>query len=148
MGRELKSTKHFFKTSFLIMLISIMALMLAGCGESAKLSEDFDESTVESSAKNVIELLNAKDYDGAVQTFNDEMKTALPAETLEKSVSGVIEAAGSFDEFGSCSVIGQKADNSDEDMAVAVIAAKYSKSSVTYTISFDKDMQVAGLYLK
>ena len=38
--------------------------------------------------------------------------------------------------------------NTGEEYAVAVAQAKYEKKSFTYTISFDTDMNLAGIYYK
>lgn len=129
-----------------LMAAGMVIAMLAGCGISTELSERFDEAEVKSSAENVIDSLNNGDYDGVVETFSEDMKTALPADKLEESVSPTLEKAGAFQEYKSESVIGQKKD--DVDMAVAVMVVTYEEQNLTYTVSFNTDMEVIGLFVK
>jgi hypothetical protein len=48
--------------------------------------------------------------------------------------------------FKDIAVTGTTSD--DVDYAVAVVVAEYEDQTFTYTISFNTDMQLAGLYYK
>ncbi len=124
-----------------------MVPFLIGCG-STQLSEIYDADTVEAQAKTLIDNLNSGSYDAVVDCFTDDMKAALPAETLEKSVGDYIAQAGAFSEYSAASVVGTHDKKSDQDLAVAVVVAKCADKSLTYTVSFNPDMQVSGLYVK
>lgn len=135
------------KITALLLLTVMAAVLLSGCA-STKLSDSFDKDTVEKSAKQVIEYLNAADYDSVTNMFQDDLKKDLSADVLKDAVEKTYGKAGKFSEYKSTAILGQKAKSTKEDCAVAIIVAKYEKQKVTFTISFDTDMKLIGLYMK
>ena len=55
---------------------------------------------------------------------------------------------GAFESIADMSVAGSTDQSSGVEYAVVVAQAKYELRSFVYTISFDKQMQLAGLYYK
>lgn len=131
----------------LALLGVLTILVFTGCS-STKLAESFDAATVEEQAKEITDLLIAGEYDKIYDQMNEEMKALLTSETLKTNMDTMNELTGSFQEYKSTAVIGQKDANTKQDMAVAVIVAVFEKRNVTYTISFDTNMQLAGFYMK
>lgn len=132
--------------AFAVTVILMMG-MFAGCG-STKLAESFDEQNITDTAEGVLDLLNAGDYEGVTAAFSEELQEALSAEKLEESVKNILQEAGTFQEYESSTVIGQKNRQTGEDNAVAIIVAKYENKKLTYTVSFDPEMAINGLYVK
>lgn len=128
-------------------MIVIAVGLLSGCS-STKLSDSFNKDTVEKSAKQVIEYLNNADYDSVTNLFRDDLKKDLSADTLKNAVEKTYSNAGKFDDYKSISILGQKIKSTKEDSAVAIVVAKYEKQKVTFTITFDTDMKLIGLYMK
>lgn len=131
-----------------ILLLSIVITVLLGGCSSGKLSDEFEKETVESSAKQVIEYLNDADYDSVTNMFQEDLKEQLSADALKDAVDKTYGNAGAFSEYKNIAILGQKIKSTKEDSAVAVVVAKYENQNVTFTINFNTDMKLIGLYMK
>ena len=129
------------------MILVFVTSMLSGCA-STKLSDAFNKETVESTSKQVVDYLNAGKYDSVCDMFTDDLKPQLTSDALKSAVEKTYGSAGTFEKYKNVVVIGQKVKATKEDAAVVVIIAKYEKKNVTFTISFNKDMKLIGLYMK
>lgn len=128
-------------------LASVMCLaLLVGC-TNTKLSEDFDEDKVKSAAENVIGLVNSQDSDGLKEICTVQMREALTDDVLMEIYEAIGEG-GTFEQVSDASVSGSMDRSSGEEFAVVVVKAKYEIKIFTYTISFTKQMKLAGLYYK
>lgn len=130
-----------------VLAVILVLAGAAGC-ESAKLSDDFDKETVETAAKEVVDQLNTGDYAAIEEAFNATMTIAMQGQKLKDTLQPILDKLGEFEEISNCEVVGSKAQDTKEDLAVALINVKYAEGKVRYTISFDKDMKLAGLFIK
>lgn len=138
----MKKTKLFRFLS--IVLLAVMSLaVLGGC--AAKLPEGFDEAEVKAAAENVIDLLNKNDSEGLTALMSDDMK-ALLTDDVQSQIFALVKDSGAFQEISDLKMTG--ATENGITFAAVVAQAKYANREITYTISFDKDMKLAGLYLK
>ncbi|HOZ37888.1 MAG TPA: DUF3887 domain-containing protein [Anaerolineaceae bacterium] len=127
-----------------IVLLAVLSLaMLGGC--AAKLPEGFEEAEVQAAAENVIDLLNKRDSEGLTALMTEEMK-AVMTEDIQAQIFALLDSSGAFQEILDLKMAG----STQNDVTYVAVAAKakYEKSEITYTISFDQDMKLAGLYLK
>ncbi|MDF2869700.1 MAG: hypothetical protein K0R05_1275 [Anaerocolumna sp.] len=131
-----------------VLFISLFATLLLGGCSSGKLSDAFDKETVEKSAKQVIEYLNNAEYDKVTTMFQEDLQEQLSADVLKDAVDKTYSDAGEFKEYKNTAVLGQKVKTTKEDSAVAVVVAKYENQNVTFTISFNTDMELIELYMK
>lgn len=125
-------------------LLAILSLgILSGC--AAKLPEGFDEAEVQAAAENVIDLLNQRDAEGLTALMTEEMKVVLTAD-VQAQIFALLDWAGAFREIADLKMGG----STQNGITYAVVAAKakYANREITYTISFDQDMKLAGLCLK
>ncbi len=124
----------------LMMLVSILfVLILVACG-----GNKVDEATAEkylAKAEEVILLLNDEDYEAVYEKFNAQMQAGLPVSKMEE-LRPIIEEAGSFEEISKASV------EEKDGMHITVSQAKYSDQKRIYTISFDQNDNIAGLFIK
>lgn len=105
----------------------------------------YEQSVLEEKASQVIELLNAKDF-VQLQNLSDSL---LAKEISEQKMNAAIEQLGELGDY-------QKITNQlfveltqkDTTIAVGEMTALYAQRTVTYTISFNQDMQLVGLYMK
>jgi len=118
----------------------LCAALLTGCGGG--LSDAYDEDKVISLAHEVVTDLNSNDYDAVVAMMNDTMKAALPADKLSEAWAPVSEQLGAFDSFV------KDATSEKDSIATIVVLAKYANANLTFTISFNTDLQLVGLYMK
>jgi len=120
--------------------------MLSACS-SRKLSGDFDEDEVKKAAENVITLINNQDSDGLKEICNVQMKEALTDDVLNKVFESISEG-GKFEKIEDMSIAGMTDKASEEEFAVVVAKAKYEIKTFTFTITFTKQMKLAGLYYR
>lgn len=140
-------TKSLYRSKAVTVLAAVMCLvLLAGCG-STKLSEDFNEVEVKSAAENVIVLINSQDSESLEKICTVQMREALTDDVWEQIYEAIGEG-GTFEQVSDMSVAGSVDKSSGEEFAVVVVKAKYELKTFTYTISFTKQMKLAGLYYK
>lgn len=126
----------------------LMVFGLTACGASQKLSEDFDENEVKAAAESLIGYINEEDLEGLCSVpMSEPMKGAMTVEQIGAVLEQNIGNRGAFVEYKSNVAIGAK-DPDGADAAVAVVVAKYENRTVTYTISYDKEMNLIGFYFK
>jgi uncharacterized protein (UPF0333 family) len=126
-------------------LTVLCVVFLAGC--APKLSEDFNEAEVKQAAENVIDLLNAQDSEGLRALFTTQMNAAITDEVLTQIYAALAEG-GPFETIENMIVAGSTDQSSGVEYAVVTVQAKYKLRSFIYTISFDKQLNLAGLYYK
>ena len=129
-----------------LLLATGLVCLLAGCG-STKLADVFEEEQVKETAQAVVDNLIAGEYEADIAMMSQAMQEALSAETLAANMEMMNAKTGAFKEYKSMAVVGQK-NSQGEDMAVAVIVVAFEKGSVTYTVSFNTDMEIEGLWMK
>jgi len=130
----------------LVLTVLICLAALNGCS-SRKLSSDFDEDEVKKAAENVITLINNQDAEGLKEICTVRMKEALTDDVLSKVFESISEG-GEFEKIEDMSVAGTTDKASEEEFAVVVAKARYEIKTFTVTISFTKQMKLAGLYYR
>ncbi len=130
----------------LVLAVFLCLTLLSGCG-AGKLSKDFDEDEVKKQAENVIEFINNKDSESLIGICNVQMKEALTDDILDQIYEAIGEG-GRYEGIESMSVAGMTDKKSQEEFAVVVARAKYEIKTFTFTITFTKQMKLAGLYYR
>ena len=128
------------------MVMILAAFWLTGCS-STKLADGFDEATVKETVQKAVDHLIAGEYEECMEMMSQEMQEALTEEALAAAAGDVMAAAGEFQEYKSIAVVGQK-DQSGADCAVAVAVVSFENNKITYTVSFNADMEIIGFYMK
>ena len=90
----------------------------------------------------MIDTLNAFDYDGVAEIYNNP---AVDASTFEAS-GEIIKTYGTFESYGDVSYVADKTNDGIEFVRVIQIA-NYEKGKLTFTASFFEDGSVAGFRL-
>ncbi len=122
----------------------ICCVLLTGCiGQG--LSGDFNEGQVRNASVNVITLINSHDSEGLRALSTVRMREALTDDVLNQIYEAIGEG-GQFEKVEDMSVAGTKDSSSGEEFAVVVARAKYEIKTFTFTITFTKQMKLAGLY--
>jgi predicted methyltransferase len=129
-----------------ILVTILSAISLTACS-APELSADYKEAEVKTAAENVVILLNAQDSEGLRAMFTEQMNTAITDDVFVQ-IYAAIEGGGTFESIQSVNVVGSTDKSTGEEFATAVAIAKYENKSFTYTITFNKKMQLAGLYYK
>lgn len=128
-----------------LILIMSCVLLLGACGN--QLSSDFEQVEIEKATEEVIQLINNQDTEALRALCTVQMKTALTDEVFAQ-VYEIIAEGGAYDRIEDISIAGSKDSASGEEFAMVVANAKYDIKLFTFTISFTKQMKLAGLFIK
>ncbi|WP_251205959.1 DUF3887 domain-containing protein [Acetatifactor aquisgranensis] len=146
MAKNKANRMGLLRKGIIMILVMAAALSLIGCS-GTKLSGDFDEEKVKAAAQEAIDYLVAGEYEACVSLMGEEMQAAISAEVLAGNMETMTGQKGAFQEYKSCSVVGQK-DKEGTESAVAVVVAAFEKGNLTFTVSFDKEMKMIGFWMK
>jgi len=127
------------RSMFITILVTMLMLLLAACGGN-KVDDAAAEKYI-TQAEEIVALLNEQHYEEIHAKFNDEMKAGLPVEDMEE-LTPIIEESGNFQEMDKASV------EEEDGLYVTVLVAKYSNENRVFTITFNEDEEVAGLFIK
>ncbi len=133
-------------SGWIIFVIMVCLALLSGCG-GRKLSDDFDENEVKKQVENVITFINKQDSESLIEMCNVQMKEALTDDVL-KQIYEAIGEGGQYEGIEDMSITGLTDKTSQEEFAVVVARAKYETRTFTFTITFTKQMKLAGLYYR
>lgn len=104
-------------------------------------------NSVEAKTEAVIALLNAEDYETLQNDYAaEEMKPYLTKEVIDDAKLYVGEDWGAFVSNGK--IYAEKVNQNGVDYTIAMVNSMYENVSVTYTITFDSKMKLAGLYMR
>lgn len=140
-----KAAKRMGKTA---MVLAAAVLLLTGCQSGRKLSDKFDEAQVKAQAETLLGYLNEEKFEEfAGVSMIQDVKGSLTAENMSAIMEQVAAERGAFVEYKGISVIGQQ-DAQGQDNAVVVAVAKYENQTITYTVSYNENMEMNGFHLK
>lgn len=123
-----------------LLIVAILIIVgLVACGGSK-----VDDATTEkyrAQSEQVVSLLNAGDYEELHTMFDAQMKEGLPVGKMAE-LTPLIEEAGTFEKVDKFSV------EEKDGFYVTVLVAKYSEKKRVYTISFNGNEEIVGLFIK
>lgn len=122
-----------------IILVGLMlSVLLVGCGNKA----DNDTSQVYSEkAEEVVNWMNEKNYDKITEQFDANLKTQLTAEQLAQ-IEPVIVQSGDFKQVEKSTV------EEKDGMKVVVLVTQYSNEKRIFTVTYDGEDKIAGLFVQ
>ena len=127
-----------------VMLLAVLGLgLLVGC--AAKLPDGYDEDLVKSEAEKVIILLDQRDMDGLDEMLTDQMRAGL-TEEVQAQVFAVLDDVGALQEIEELQTTGST--EGEITYGVVVVKARHANRDLTYTVTFDPEMRLAGLFLQ
>ena len=109
-------------------------------------SDRFQTATVEAQAKEVVQMLDNGDYDGLRKMAVDKLAPMINEEEMEHARDNLAEDWGKLLNYGSIYMV--ESVQRGQRSAVVQMSISYENASVTYTISFDKNMKLNGLWMK
>lgn len=151
--QELKSAKRNKIIKIVGIIVAVLlVLILLGYWMLPKTtpledSTTFDSEQVEISAVAVVMALNAEDYDALQKNYAAEiMKPYLTEEYMEQTKAKFnIDWKGAVS-FGNAYMV--EVSQQGKTYALVQLVVGYGQDNVTYTISFDEDYKLIGLYMK
>lgn len=143
MKRNKKGTKI---KRFAAAVLTACLFVCTGCN-STKLADGYDKKKIESASIEIIESVQLK---GAKEVLSERMRDDfvdnIDLDEMDASVKSSVSSLGGFLTYTQKTVIGRHYDDTDEDFAVALITASYENGEISYTLTFDKDMNLVGFY--
>lgn len=142
------------KQGLLIAGIIVGILVLLGAGvfwilpKSYELEKSgiFQEAVVLEQTEEIIALLDTEDYAGLEECAIEKMKPFMQENVIVEAKATLGEELG--ENQGITSSYMAEVRQAGQRTAVIQATVQYENRSVTYTISYDKDMRLAGLYMK
>lgn len=128
-------------------LIIISLFLLVGCS-SNNIPEGFDEETLNQKAESIVALLNNNQLNEVYTMFRSDIQTMVSVEELDKIISDKLEVIGSFKEISQIAITDTKDPSTSELYAVVIIVSEHEEGKSTYTISFNKSLEIVGFYIK
>lgn len=122
-------------------IISLMVIVvsLSACGGS-KVSEE-EAKAYKQEASVIINELMVHNYEDILTNLNDEMKENLTEEAL-KEIEPLLKESGEFKKIGKQTVVFKN------DNYTTVSEVSYSKEKRIFTISFNEQEEISGLFVK
>lgn len=136
------------KQVLLTVAIAWLLILLSGCSTVQPLADSFVEDDVIARAKSVVEIINTLDYAAMTAEIREDLQSQLSADQIKTSWDARLSSIGSFKEYKSIIVTGTKSKTTGEDYATVILICAYEDGTATYTLSFDTDMQLVGLYMR
>ena len=128
-----------------IIISVLLTLTLSSC--TKELPEQYDEATLLDAALATIELANTLDYEAIASSVREDLYSDTLVEDIKNGWDPILSIAGAYKEYTQY----QATYTTDEDgyeYAVIAIVCKYENDTLTYTLSYDEDYNLVGLYMK
>lgn len=106
----------------------------------------FSQEKVTIEVEKVIELLDENDYESLQEIAAEEIRAMLNQETIGGVKDVISTDWGERQSIGNVYIGGVK--QKGKLLIVTQVDAVYENASVVYTISFDENMKLAGLYMR
>lgn len=131
-----------------ILILALAALIYWALPKSTALesSKVFDKEEVQAKAEQVVYLLDTEDYETLYEESDEKMKSALTKSVIDEAKAAFGADWGAFQAFGNTYLAEVR--QMGKRSAVVQVNVSYENVSVTYTISFDEDMNLSGLWMK
>ena len=98
---------------------------------------------MEALAGQVIDYINAEDYEGLRAMAVDEMADIMNQERMDEAKARVSEDWGAFQDVDSITTA--EVNQRGKTAAVAYVAASYENVDIRYTFAFDEELKLASL---
>ncbi len=149
-SRKGKSTKMIIITILVIIgLFAIATALLYWMlpkGTDISESSTFVKEQVEARVEEVINLLDDGAYDTLAENATEQMAGVLNDEDMDAAKQLVGDDWGARVELGT--IYMQEVEQQGVHYVITQVAASYENVTVTYTITFDENMKLAGIYMK
>ncbi|EFI42019.1 DUF3887 domain-containing protein [Peptoniphilus sp. oral taxon 386] len=133
------------KYKILVMLF-LFGLLVSACGNSNKASAE-DVEKYSKNAQKVISIVNSKDVFRLKDICSDDLKNALTDEIIEQ-INVDVGSKGDFDSFMDVNVSYQKDKNTGQDYILVIQKVKYNNGELIYTLTFNNDEKLLGIFYK
>ncbi|MDY5846812.1 MAG: DUF3887 domain-containing protein [Bariatricus sp.] len=148
-------TEKYRKTKWIRILLLILGIAVIAAvvvyrmlpkGVPIEESSIFQEEEVKAQSEKIIETLDAGNYETMAALASSELKPYLTEEKMEEAKKTIGDNWGTFRNFGKTYMTEIR--QNGQNFAMVQMNASYDNVSVTYTLTFDAEMKLAGIYMK
>lgn len=130
-----------------ILVICFLFFMMIPKTNEISESEIFDETTVQNALMQTIDYLDAEDYNSLKQMSTDNLAAIFTKEKMDEVKAQICEGGfGNRISLGNVYMI--EVAQSGKRFVTCQAQVSYENIIITYTISFDENMKLSGLYMK
>ena len=129
-----------------IVILFMAALSWWMIPKPVALGDSPSQEEITASVENVIELLNKNDFETLRSISTEKLQPVLTQETIDKVRQNIADDWGEMQSIGKVYLQGIK--QKGRFMIVTQVDVIYEQVSTVYTISFDKDLRLEGLYMR
>ena len=123
-------------------LLLVFAIMdLVGCNAN-ELSDKYDKDKLRSKAEEIVNDINDNNYQAIIDSGNEDIKSGLSADDLKAAWEKRNGNIGAYKDIST--VVYQE----KKGIAVVVLIAEYENDKIQFTLSFNENMELAGIYIK
>lgn len=135
-------------TIVLVCIGIVIGLFLRMWPSSKDISEStvFQAEQVEEQAKYMISLLDAGEYAAMREYETPDMQATLSNTAINQAKAAVADEFGAFVAYGSIEM--SEMTQGSKTYAFVQMVVTYENTDVTYSLTFDEDMKLAGIYMK
>lgn len=130
-----------------VLIVILVMSLLFGCSGN-KLSDKFDEQEVLNKGKEVVNVINTRQYEDVIALLREDLQSQITADQLVTAWDDQIVAAGEFEKIKNTAIESQEDSVTKEEYVTVVLEAVYAEDTLIYTLSFDEDLMMIGLYMK
>ena len=130
----------------ILTILVILAYWFLPKGAEIASSGIFEETVVEEKIKDVVERFNQDDYETLRAEAIEEIQSALTKEQMAEAKNQISEDWGSYQSMGN--IYMSEVSQMGKHYVVGEITVVYEHVSITFRLTFDEDMKLAGLYMR
>ncbi len=137
-----KRNRNLIIVAVILVAASIATYWMMPQNKTLAESEVFNEDDVKAQAENIIDLLNAEDFDSLQSLVVADMQEIMNKERMDEGKARISEDWGDFvsvKTMQDAEIIQRGA-----HIAVVYVTAKYENIEAHYTLAFNEDMKLAS----
>lgn len=132
----------------IVAVLLLAAVVYWGFPKTSEISDSsiFNKDDIINMSKQVISCVDKDDMEGLKPLMTGKLKKVLTQKALTDAKSMISDDFGEFQTWGKTYIVALNQFGSD--MAVTEVTVSYENVSVTYRLTFDDEMKLAGLYMR
>ena len=132
----------------LIALLLVIAVLAALSACAPKIPNGYDEAELTAAAQYVVQLVNSGDYETVISMLREDMQAQVSVQDLETAYDEPISKAGAFVSFKAPGFSVTNDQTTGETYCVVELKCKYENKSYDFNVTFNRAMNVVGLFMK
>lgn len=125
--------------------IVFILVLLSACSSIPK---GFEENRLKEEAQAVVEHLEDVDAEWAIDKMRDDLEVLLKEDELKDILITKYQAVGTIKSNLKFTISDVRDPNTNELYALVIVERNYESGKATYTLSFDLNYDLVGLYIK